>query len=462
MSESQLESLREAVRLSPGNVPLLLVFGQACIEAWNFDEGKRAFESVLKTDPENRTALLGMAQILFKMGKTSEVIVRLEALLAKKALEARGMLLYSRALAASGEKKCAKECYRQAVSMDEGLKDIGFEKELSCADDTGMGQGKEKVPAVGPAVPDTHTGGHDEIDALLDSIVQEFNPAGSTISFEQVGGMSVVKEEIRMKILYPLNHPDLFKAYGKKTGGGILLYGPPGCGKTLISKAIAGEIKGSFISVGLHQILDMWFGNSEKNLHELFKIARERKPAVLFIDEVDALAADRNTLRHSAGRTLINQLLAEMDGIDTDNDGVLIIAATNAPWHLDSAFRRPGRFDRTLFVPPPDLEAREAILQILIRNKPVEEIDFKKVAQKTENFSGADLSACIDMASEMQLGRAMKENRVFPLSSKELLVAASKIKPSTRAWFETAKNYALFSNQGGFYDDVLAYLGIKK
>jgi SpoVK/Ycf46/Vps4 family AAA+-type ATPase len=206
----------------------------------------------------------------------------------------------------------------------------------------------------------------------------------------------------------------------------------------------------------------MWLGNSEKNLHGLFEMARGQKPAVLFIDEVDALAADRNSMRHGAGRTLINQLLSEMDGIDTANDGILITAATNAPWHLDAAFRRPGRFDRTLFVPPPDAEAREAILRIILRKKPVEDLDFKKIVSKSEHFSGADLTAMVDIASEAQLSRAMKENRVIPLTTKELLSAAGKVKPSTRAWFETAKNYALFSNQGGFYDDVVTYLGIKK
>jgi SpoVK/Ycf46/Vps4 family AAA+-type ATPase len=151
-----------------------------------------------------------------------------------------------------------------------------------------------------------------------------------------------------------------------------------------------------------------------------------------------------------------------MDGIDTANDGILITAATNAPWHLDAAFRRPGRFDRTLFVPPPDAEAREAILRIILRKKPVEDLDFKKIVSKSEHFSGADLTAMVDIASEAQLSRAMKENRVIPLTTKELLSAAGKVKPSTRAWFETAKNYALFSNQGGFYDDVVTYLGIKK
>ena len=127
------------------------------------------------------------------------------------------------------------------------------------------------------------------------------------IKFEDVGGCEDIKEEIRMKILYPMKNPDLFKAYGKTVGGGVLLYGPPGCGKTLISRATAGEIDANFVSIGIHQILDMYIGNSEKNLHGLFEMARDNAPTILFFDEVDALAADRTDMRKQAGRTLINQ-----------------------------------------------------------------------------------------------------------------------------------------------------------
>ncbi|MEO8353173.1 MAG: ATP-binding protein, partial [Chthoniobacteraceae bacterium] len=283
-----------------------------------------------------------------------------------------------------------------------------------------------------------------------------------SLAFADVGGMETVKEEIRMKIIHPLKNPDLFRAYGKKIGGGVLLYGPPGCGKTLLARATAGEIKASFLSIGIHQILDMYLGNSEKQLHELFETARRHAPAVLFFDEVDALAADRNDLKRSAGRTLINQFLAELDGNVGNNEGILVLGATNAPWHLDPAFRRPGRFDRILFVPPPDEAARKAVVEIMARNKPVGRLDVAAVAKKTKDFSGADLKAVFDVATERCLARAMKEGRVIPLETDDFVRAAREVKPSTRAWFESAKNYAIYSNQSGFYDDVLEFLGIKK
>ena len=283
-----------------------------------------------------------------------------------------------------------------------------------------------------------------------------------TLTFDDVGGMEKIKEEIRMKIILPIQQPELFKAYGKKIGGGILLYGPPGCGKTFLARATAGQVRAGFIAVGINDVLEMWIGQSEKNLHALFEQARSNRPCVLFFDEVDALGANRTDVLKSGGRQLINQFLSELDGVQSSNEGVLILAATNAPWHLDAAFRRPGRFDRILFVPPPDAVARAAILRLQLKGKPVEAIDFDAVAKKTEGFSGADLKAVIDLAVEARLRDAMKSGRIQPVTERDLLSAAKQHRPTTQDWFETARNHALYANQSGLYDDVLAHLKLKK
>ena len=448
----RLDSLREALALSPQNIPLLLLFGQACLDELNFEEARSAFDRVLQHDPANGEAKLGIAGVLYLSGNISEAVVRAEALVQAKPNFAEAWILLSRLAIAEGDQALAAENYQKALELNPDIRDPVLDRDFLVEETV--------VPAsvISEAESDTWEPS-DGFDGEANEAADLERPG---ISFAGVGGMEDIKEEIRMKIIYPLQNRALFKAYGKKLGGGVLLYGPPGCGKTLISKATAGEIQANFISVGIHQILDLYIGNSEKNLHQLFQLARDNPPAILFFDEVDALAADRKDFRESAIRTVINQFLAEMDGNIGSNDGILILGATNAPWHLDPAFRRPGRFDRVIFVPPPDEPAREAIIKILGRDKPLERLDAKALAKRTKEFSGADLKSIFDIATERVLTRAMKEGRVVPLTTEDLLQASKGMKPSTRSWFESAKNYALYANQGGFYDDVLTFLGIRK
>src|SRR5436190_6323717 len=454
---SKLDPLRQAVAVSPENVPLLLLLAQACLDEWSLDEARSVFERVLRLDPARPEGKVGIARILHLSGKTSEAVVRVEALLGQHPEFAPAHLLLARLHAGEGNLSAARISYDRALAIDPTSRDPALEKELhGRAPQPEAKSEPEKVTVTGPSwAPE---GDEEEDKSAADSADVE----RPNLTFADIGGMDRIKEEIRMKIIHPLANPQLFKAYGKKIGGGVLLYGPPGCGKTLLSRATAGEIKASFISIGIHQILDLYLGNSEKNLHQLFELARTHAPAVLFFDEVDALAADRNDLKRSAGRTLINQFLAEMDGNVGNNDGLLILGATNAPWHLDPAFRRPGRFDRILFVPPPDEPARAAIIEVMAREKPMHKLDPAKIAAKTKDFSGADLKAVFDVAIERSLARAMQENRVIPLGTDDLLKSAKDVKPSTKAWFESAKNYAIYSNQSGFYDYVLEFLGIKK
>ncbi len=452
---SKLDPLRQAVAVSPDNLPLLLLLAQACLDEWSLDEARSVFERVLRLEPARPEGKVGIARILHLSGKTSEAVVRIESLLGQHPEYAPAHLLLARLHAGEGNLAAARASYDRALELDPMSRDASLEKELhGRAPQPEARAEPEKVTVAGQG----WTPEGDEEKSPADSAEVE----RPKLTFADIGGMEPIKEEIRMKIIHPLKNPQLFKAYGKKVGGGVLLYGPPGCGKTLLSRATAGEIKANFLSIGIHQILDLYLGNSEKNLHQLFELARTHSPAVLFFDEVDALAADRNDLRRSAGRTLINQFLAEMDGNVGNNDGLLILGATNAPWHLDPAFRRPGRFDRILFVPPPDETARASIIEVMAREKPMHKLDVSAVAKKTKDFSGADLKAVFDIAIERSLARAMQEGRVIPLGTDDLIKSARDVKPSTKAWFESAKNYAIYSNQSGFYDDVLEFLGIKR
>lgn len=442
--DDPIQALREALRASPNNAALRLHFADTLLSHGHADEAEKEYREGLAQSPNSLPMKLGLARAFFQLGKQSHALVILEDLVKNPKAPARAFLLHAKLLAGIGEVEQAVTEYKRAVAADKSLADADFATRL------GIGANEKESEVVEGKV--RAAWGEDEDTPPTRDIERP------KITFNDVGGMEKVKEEIRLKIIHPLTHPELYKAYGKPIGGGILMYGPPGCGKTYLARATAGEIKAAFISVGINDVLDMWIGNSERNLHSLFEQAREHKPCVLFFDEVDALGASRSDMRQHAGRQLINQFLAEMDGVKSSNDGVLILAATNAPWHLDSAFRRPGRFDRVLFVPPPDAAARASILRLQAKGKPMEEIDFDALGKKADAFSGADLKAVIDVAVERKLQEALKAGVPKPLTTKDFAAAIGALKPTTKEWFATARNYALYSNQGGIYDDILQFL----
>ncbi|MEW2387057.1 tetratricopeptide repeat protein [Streptomyces venezuelae] len=283
------------------------------------------------------------------------------------------------------------------------------------------------------------------------------------VRLADVGGMQDVKDRLEAAFLAPLRNPELRKLYGKSLRGGLLLYGPPGCGKTFIARAVAGELGANFLSISINDVLDMWMGNSERNMHEVFETARRQAPCVLFLDELDALGAKRSRTAHNGMRNTVNQLLTELDGIDAGvNEGVFVLAATNVPWDVDNALRRPGRLDRTILVLPPDAPAREAILRYHLKDRPVAGIDLRKLAKATDGLSGADLAHLCEAAAERALLDSARTGTVRMIGMQDLTAAAATIPPSSDPWFASARNVAMFANEGGMYDDLVTYLKKKR
>jgi AAA+ superfamily predicted ATPase len=301
-------------------------------------------------------------------------------------------------------------------------------------------------------------------------LVQSAGPAEPAFDLEapgirlaDVGGMTEAKARLEAAFLAPMRNPELSRLYGKNLKGGLMLYGPPGCGKTFLAKAVAGELGARFYGVTLADVLDMYIGQSEHNLRDIFDVARDNAPCVLFLDEIDALGGKRSQMRaYAAMRGIVNQLLTELDGVGRGNDGVFVLAATNHPWDVDAALLRPGRLDRTLLVLPPDLDARTAILRYHLAGRPIERIDLGKLAKQTDGFSGADLAHLCDSAAEAALLDSARTGVVRMIGMRDMETALGAIRPSIGGWLETAKNVAVFANESGGYDDLLAYLKRRK
>ncbi|HET7505060.1 MAG TPA: ATP-binding protein [Kofleriaceae bacterium] len=358
------------------------------------------------------------------------------------------LLARARALHASGDQPGALAAYEAAVAANPTLEDRDLRAQLAA---------HVRVHQPGGDGPRLRVVSNDDTDGS--EIERLLHPAQPPITFAEVGGLDEIKAQIEKRIILPFQKPALFAKFKRKPGGGILLYGPPGCGKTLLARATAGQCKARFLNIAIEDVLDMFIGESERKLHALFEQARAATPSVMFFDELEALAGKREHTREATSSKLVSQFLSEMDGFVKNNTGVLILGATNVPWAIDPAFRRPGRFDRVLFVPPPDRAARQAILAILLAGRPASgDLDLAALAARTSGFSGADLEHLVDTAADRAIAASLETNAEVPIDQRHLLGALGEIKPTTLEWLTTARNYARYSNEGGQYDEVVEFL----
>lgn len=351
-----------------------------------------------------------------------------------------------RALIALDRIADAVALYRPLVAGDSALRDAAIDARLAAA--PAMTKGATVVDLKGrPLGPQLEAA-----PVFAPLAVRE------RITFADVGGLDDVKAQITRKIILPFQKPSVFQRFRKKAGGGVLMYGPPGCGKTMLARATAGECGAAFINVEIPDILDMYIGESEKRLAAVFAEARQKAPAVLFFDEIEALAAKRSFAETSNGAALVSTFLSEMDGFGSANEGVLTLAATNVPWAIDSAFRRHGRFDRFIFVPPPDAPARREILVHLLKDRPQSPaLDLDAAAKRTGGFSGADLASLVEEACDLAIEESLK-GEIRPIAPEHINEALKSVKATTLEWLTSARNYAKYANQGGLFDDVVAFL----
>lgn len=426
MNEVLIESLIRAVQAAPDDAALRLHLAQLLAGAQRHPEALAHINAVIQQEPGNAAAL-GL------LGEVTSALIGTPAVPTAPAAEAPAT-----------ESEQLPEPESAEISED-------YDWNAAAA------QFSEALPA--PFVEQ-----HIDMGGEEPNPEPPVEPAGEPVTLKDVGGLQNVKDRLNESFLAPMRNAAIAKAFGKSLRGGLLLYGPPGCGKTFVARAVAGELQANFMAVTMTDILDSHLGNTEKNIKAVFDKARANTPTVLFFDEVDAVGLRRGSLTGSSSwlRQMVNQLLMEMDSLNADNDGLYILAATNHPWDLDEALLRPGRLDRTVLVTPPDAAARESILRHHLERRPIAGIDLGWIIERTDGFSGADLEHLSTTAAEKAMMQSIAANQVIPVSMEHVQLALEEVKPSTLPWLESARNVVRFSNENGRYDDLAGYLKSRK
>lgn len=396
---------------------------------------EHVIESLLRAvaaAPDDHALRLHLAELLISADRSAEAVEHAAAV-----------------LTADPTSVAARELMARALSPT-STPGAGEPQRPAPADGFDWGQAEDDLGEIVPPMFAESSAGRSEVPA--------YDVEQARLTLDDVGGMAEVKKRLNAAFLAPMRNEKLRTMYAKSLRGGLLLYGPPGCGKTYIARALAGELGAAFMAVSLADVLDMYVGNSEKNVHELFEVARASAPCVLFLDEVDAIGHKRSRMSSDTMRSTVNQLLLELDSVASTNEGVFVLAATNHPWDVDSALRRPGRLDRTILVLPPDMEARVAIWTMHLRDRPVAGIDVRRLAKITDGYTGADIAHLCDSAAEIALMAAVETGEARMIGQADVEAALREVRPSVGPWFETARNVALFANEDGTYDELLAYL----
>jgi AAA+ superfamily predicted ATPase len=445
--EPLLDSLRNAVAAMPDDVPLRLHLATMLLRAGQQDEAVRHLGAVLQRDPGNAEAIRMLTSPAEVSGPPPSPAADVDGSSERgrgSASPATGPSPVQDGPGGSPDASASPASSSPASSS-------GADDEVP--DSYDWSQAENELRDVLPAM----FVGEGSVSAGLDE-ASAYDAEHTGLTLADVAGLDEVKKRLEAAFLAPMRNPELRKLYGKSLRGGLLLYGPPGCGKTFIARAVAGELGARFITVSFADLIDMFVGRSERNIHELFEVARRNAPCVVFLDEVDAIGQKRSQLRNTPMRSAVNQLLLELDDVASDNTGVFLLAATNHPWDVDSALRRPGRFDRTLLVLPPDGPAREGVFRYHLRDRPVAGIDLARLSKLTDGYSGADIAHICETAAERALLDSVKSGEARLIGQADLEAAVGEVRPSLGTWFETARNVALFANEGGAYDDLVAYL----
>ncbi len=448
--DKAIQDYSKAIELDPHNPIIYNNRGDANYRKGQYKESIKDYDKAIQLNPEYLKAYYNRGLAYASIEEYDKAIDDFKRVVELNPDFAEAHHLLGLAQEYSGDLEGAIKSYEKALKLKPDLVDAKTHLEDAKNKLAGGGEG-------GGAEGGQGEGNKKSTIALVEK---------PNMTFKDVAGMEKLKEEIKESIVYPMTDPELARKYGKLGGGGVLLYGPPGCGKTYIMKAAAGECNVGFINAKLSDLLDMYVGNTEKNIRKVYDLARKNAPCIIFFDEVDAIGGRRDQQQgQQYMRMAVNEMLVQMDGIEAKNQNVLVVAASNAPWDVDPALRRSGRFSKKIYVGEPDFKSRVAILKIHSKHRPLEKhIAFWRLGLATMGYSSADLKLIADeaatypwreafmsiqkrteeyiqsgMSKEEAEEKAKQEIKQRNINTGDFIRALRKIKSSLPPWYEQAK-----------------------
>lgn len=456
IDQETISALKVAVDAMPDNVPLRKHLATLLLRNAEFAVAEEHFRRVLEALPEDLETKLGLAETFFQLEKVSEAMVIVEALLALSDVPAAAHLLATHIFLETGEVERASECYFSALEKDPDCYDANLEIRLEIDSDH-AGLLEEESFGTLEAPEDIFNNDLNFDNSPIPQSSSFLMIEQPQSGFADLAGLEAAKQLLRMRLIHPFTHPEIYQAYGKSSTRGTLLYGPPGCGKTALARATAAELKIDFLTVHLSEIFDPMEADGDiHSLNELLDTLMDYLPCVVLFDDLEQL--DVAHYHHHPLRIFLQAFITRLETITSETADLIVMAATSEPWNLDGFLKRSPCFEQVLFTPPPDVDERASMLQIMLKNKPLSDVDYREIARLTNGFSGDDLQFVVDAAVELKLQDALRQGAPAPLLTRDLLLAAENIRPTTGHWMDVAKKYVMDENRSGLYDPILPYL----
>ncbi len=441
LNDEVLSALLQAVQVSPDSAPLRRHYAEMLLNRGYIAEAEAEFLLSLDLDPTDAAAKLGLARAFHSQDQNAKALLLVKQVLRQASRPAKAYILYARLLLALGSVERAVHEYRKAVDQDPHASDPTLASKLGLEESPGPSLSASLAALATEEVAE------DPVEASIPETVRELFAQRPAVSFQHVGGRREIKDELERRLVRPWRDSETVGELGRALGSKFLFYGPPGCGKSHLGRALAGELLAKYLSLNLQDLVEIWRSDSGRLLAEIFTQAKAGENTVLVFEEVEQLGDEPS---------LVQQFLNELAHLEP-HQGVVVVITTAAPWEALPPLVRRERFDRFFFVPPPSTAERGEILRILCQGKPQHFLSTRNPAEETEGCSVADLRKLVEQAIEQRLQQSLQEGRPLPLATGDLMRAAETITASIPPWIAETREQLRFLPES--FDPLKRYVG---